>query len=73
MPEEVTCKICGRCGGGNDLRMGACWYCVEAESILDEGRDMYDNGPDGTKASHTHTPMERLKFLIQKGWHIGHR
>jgi len=33
------CKCCQR---EKDLRMGFCFDCVEAESIIVEGVDMYD-------------------------------
>ena len=33
------CKCCGRT---QDTRMGFCFDCVEAESVIVEGVDMYD-------------------------------
>ena len=36
----AECKCCKR---EKELRMGYCFDCVEAESIIQEGLDMYDN------------------------------
>ena len=60
----MECKACGK---EKDLRIGTCFDCAEAESIIAEGFDMYDNGPEkeGVPAE---TPMQKLKFLIKKGW-----
>lgn len=55
------CSICGRHA---ETRMGVCWECAEAESIILEGKDMYDDG-------NTKTAMEKLKMLIKKGWRYG--
>lgn len=35
----MKCKCCGR---EKDLRLGYCFDCVEAESIIQTGLDMYD-------------------------------
>jgi hypothetical protein len=53
------CKICGKESG--DTRLGVCWECAEAESIIDSGKDMYDKGD-------AKTAMQKLKMLIQYGW-----
>ena len=55
------CKVCGR---NVETRLGTCWACAEAESIINEGKDMYDKGS-------AKTAMEKLKMLIEKGWHYG--
>lgn len=52
------CKICNR---EEELRLGTCFDCAEAESILAEGRDMYDEG-------NAKTTFEKLAMLIAKGW-----
>lgn len=52
------CKVCGR---PDETRMGVCWKCAEAESIIAEGKDMYDKG-------NAKTAIEKLKMLIEKGW-----
>ena len=33
------CQCCKR---EEDLRLGFCWDCANAESIIEEGLDMYD-------------------------------
>jgi len=60
------CKCCGRV---KELRLGHCWECAEAESIIDEGLDMRDKGivVDGVERP-AQTPMEKLKMLVSHGW-----
>jgi hypothetical protein len=60
------CAVCGSdlC----ELREGTCFHCVEGESIIDEGLDMYDNGPSNEFNIPAQTPMEKLKFLVKKGF-----
>lgn len=48
---------CNCCGKVVDLRMGYCWNCVEAESIIADGTNM-----DDEKVAQT--PMEKLKAII---------
>jgi hypothetical protein len=36
----MECKCCKR---DKELRMGYCFDCVEAESIIETGLDMYDD------------------------------
>ena len=57
--EEVD--ICKSCGREDDVRMGYCFDCVEAESIIVDGKDMYEKG-------NAKFAMEKLKMLIEKGW-----
>ena len=59
---------CNVCGEEKDTRLGACFDCAEAEEIIHSGFDMYDKGPDGDEEIPALTAMEKLKFLIQKGW-----
>lgn len=54
---------CNICGKPDETRLGACWKCAEAESIIFEGKDMYDEG-------NAETAMEKLRMLIKKGWHV---
>jgi hypothetical protein len=52
---------CLICGSNDETRMGACFTCVELESIISSGLDMYDNGPeDNTPAK---TAMQKLLFM----------
>jgi predicted ATP-dependent serine protease len=62
----AECKCCGK---KKELRIGVCWDCAEAESIIDDGTDMRDNGTviDGERRP-AKTAMEKLKLLIERGW-----
>ena len=64
----AECKTCGKKA---ELRLGYCWECAEAESIIFEGTDMRDKGMvfDGEERP-AKTAMEKLQFLIKKGWHL---
>ena len=64
----MKCEICKRKGiSQNDIRMGVCWDCAQAESIIADGLDMYDTGPSGGNTP-AETAMEKLLFLISLGW-----
>jgi len=58
MPNVAYCASCKR---QKDLRMGYCFDCVEAESIIHDGKDMYEKGD-------AKTALQKVKFLIEKGW-----
>ena len=60
---------CKSCGKNKDLRLGHCWDCAEAESIIEDGTDMRDKGifDNGTDRP-AKTAMEKLRLLIEKGW-----
>lgn len=58
---------CSCCKQNKELRFGVCFDCAEAESIIDEGLDMYDKGMNGSEEA-AKSPMSKLKLLIQKGW-----
>lgn len=60
----MECKICNKT---KDTRMGVCFQCAEAESIISDGKDMYEKGIDGGDEPAV-TPMQKLKLLISKGW-----
>jgi len=64
----MKCLVCNKNVGGNDVRMGVCWDCAEAEEIIANGVDMYDKGPDGDVKKPASTSMDKLRFLIKKGW-----
>ena len=40
--DKNICRCCQRNGRIDDLRFGVCFDCATAESIIDEGVDMYD-------------------------------
>lgn len=50
--------------------MEVCFDCAEAESIIEDGLDMYDKGIDGSEES-TKTSLQKVQLLVQKGWHKG--
>lgn len=54
------CKCCGRV---QDTRMGFCFTCVEMESILVEGADMWDKKIPQEKG--LTNGMAKLKYLLQ--------
>ena len=57
---RANCKCCGR---HLDLRMGYCFDCVEAESIIVDGLDMHDN--EIKKEEGMSTAMSRLKHILK--------
>ena len=61
-----VCKICGRTIGANAIRFGVCWDCTEAESIIDEGLDMYDKGLSNDNKPAI-TAMDKVRLLIARG------
>lgn len=61
----MECKICKQ---NKELRMGVCFDCADAETIIAEGLDMWDKGIDG-KEEPAKTALEKVQLLLQKGWH----
>jgi len=57
----AQCKCCKR---NQDLRMGYCFDCVEAESIIVEGVDMYDKPI--AKQEDMSTAMSKLQYILMK-------
>ncbi len=55
---------CNICGDPVETRMGACFNCASAESIIAEGLDMWDNGPNEDNLP-AKTPMDKLKFIYK--------
>lgn len=55
------CKCCGRV---TDTRMGYCYDCVECESVIEEGVDMYDKEIPRLKG--TSLSMSKLKYILGK-------
>lgn len=60
----MKCSICNK---DRELRMGYCWFCAEAQSIIADGKDMREQG-NGGKCIPANQADERLKMLIAKGW-----
>ena len=58
----MNCEICKRECGVNGIRMGVCYDCVEAESIIVDGTDMHDM----VVAT---TARKKLEAIIKRGLH----
>ncbi len=56
----AQCKCCKR---EKDLRMGYCFDCVEAESIIQTGLDMYDD--EIQKVDGLTTGMSKLQHILK--------
>ena len=55
------CKCCEQ---EAETRMGYCWNCAEAESVIYNGTDMYDNLiPEDESLS---KEMNKLKYILKK-------
>lgn len=60
--------ICACCKREKDLRIGICWDCAVAECIVGDGVDMFDKTfPHAERIPYSEA-MNRVKFLISKGW-----
>jgi len=57
----MKCKCCNR---EKELRMGFCWDCVEAESVIIEGRDMYDK--EIPQIEGLSNGMSKLQYILKK-------
>jgi hypothetical protein len=55
------CKCCGRT---QDTRMGFCFDCVEAESVIVEGVDMYDK--EIPLVEGLTKGMSKLQYILKK-------
>ena len=55
------CKCCGRT---QDTRMGFCFDCVEAESVIVEGVDMYDE--EIPLVEGLTKGMSKLQYILKK-------
>jgi predicted ATP-dependent serine protease len=54
------CKCCKR---EKDLRFGFCFDCADAESIIEEGVDMYDK--EIPKQEGMSTSMSKLQHILK--------
>lgn len=61
----MKCIICERETNIENTRLGVCWECATAESIIAEGVDMFDEGLNGQSAK---SPADKVKLLIKCGW-----
>lgn len=59
---------CLCCKREQELRMGFCFDCAGAESIIDDGTDMFDNELPEKDRIPGSVAINRLRFLIVKGW-----
>ena len=57
----AECKCCKR---DKDLRMGYCFDCVESESVIVEGVDMYDD--EIPKLEGLSNGMSKLNYILKK-------
>ena len=55
----MECICCKR---EQDLRFGFCFDCAEAESIIVDGVDMYDN--EIPKVEGLSTPMSKVHYIL---------
>lgn len=59
---------CTMCGREEDLRMGWCWDCAEAQNIIGNGVGMFEDEVEGVVEFDVKLVNERLKKLIDLGW-----
>jgi len=57
----AQCKCCER---ELDLRFGFCFDCADAESVIVEGVDMYDN--EITREEGMSMSMSKVKWVLKK-------
>ena len=57
----MKCKCCSR--DANDLRYGCCFDCANAESIIADGTDMWDNPIE--KRDGMSMPMSKLQEILK--------
>ena len=55
------CKCCGR---EEELRFGHCWDCIESETAIEEGLDMYDK--EIPKIEGVSKSMSILYYILKK-------
>ncbi len=57
----MKCKCCNR---EQELRMGFCFDCIESESVIQEGVDMY--GTEIPKKEGLTIGISKLQYILQK-------
>ena len=55
---------CICCGRTQELRLGVCWDCAEAESVIEDGTDMRDVAPP--KIEGLSMSMSKLQYILRK-------
>lgn len=59
-------SVCRVCHERPVTAMGACWRCIEAESIISEGLDMFDKGLSNNNLP-AETAMDKVRLLVVRG------
>ena len=62
--KPITMEQCKCCEREKELRLGYCFDCANAESVIVEGMDMYDN--EITKEEGMPMSMSKLKWVLKK-------
>jgi hypothetical protein len=57
----MKCKCCNR---ERDLRFGVCFNCADAESVIEEGVDMWDK--EIPKIEGLSTSLSKLQYILKK-------
>lgn len=57
---RTTCKCCER---DLDTRFGVCFDCADAESVIVEGKDMWDK--EIRKEENLSTALSKLKHILK--------
>ena len=61
---KINYMKCICCGREQELRVGACWDCAEAESVIEYGIDMRDVATP--KIEGLSTSMSKLQYILKK-------
>lgn len=60
----MKCNCCQREVGINNYRMGYCFDCIDCESVIVEGLDMWDKEIDQPGNFSMH--MAKLHYILKK-------
>jgi hypothetical protein len=61
--DKKICRCCQRNDRIDDLRFGVCFDCATAESIIDEGVDMYDQPVE--KKEGMSMPLSKVHAILK--------
>lgn len=64
----AKCNICKGEHSLNNLRMGACWDCMELQSVLTDGEDVYDKKIANNEMS-VNSANKIIEWMTRKGWY----